>query len=236
MGRILLLETSTARCSAALADGNKIVSHRETEVPKAHASQLCPFVDGILKEMSLTLRDIDAVAVSGGPGSYTGLRVGVSTAKGLCFGAGKPLISVGTLEVLVWQAIESRELPHGAMIVPMVDARRMEVYTQVFSAGGEPLTECGAVVLDGDSFGDLFASGNMLVFIGDGVEKYRRLLEGQAPEKAASCIFIECCPDAGAMAVPALRKLEAGQFEDSAYYEPFYLKEFVAGISRKSVL
>lgn len=236
MSKLLLLETSTSRCSAALCDGERIISHRETEEPKAHASRLSPFVESMLKETGLTLSDIDAVAVSGGPGSYTGLRVGVSTAKGLCFGGEKPLVSVGTLEVLAWQAAEAQTLPSGAIIIPMVDARRMEVYTQTFSADCKPLTECEAKVLDSDSFADLFASGCRLVFIGDGVGKYRSLLEEQAPEKAVACIFMECCPDACAMAVPALRRAAAGQFEDSAYYEPFYLKEFVAGISKKSVL
>jgi len=236
MSKILLLETSTSKCSAALSDGERIISHRETEDPRAHASRLCPFVDGILKEAGLAISDLDAVAVSGGPGSYTGLRVGVSTAKGLCFGGEKPLISVGTLDVLAWQAIEAHTLPSGAIIIPMVDARRMEVYTQTFSTAGEPLSECEAKVLDADSFSDLFASGNILVFIGDGVEKYRRFLEEHSPEKVSVCIFMEQCPDARAMAVPASRKAASGLFEDSAYYEPFYLKEFVAGVSKKSVL
>jgi len=236
MSRILLIETSTSRCSAALVDGGTVTAHRQTEEPRAHASQLCPFVDGMLKEGSMTLQDLDAVAVSGGPGSYTGLRVGVSTAKGFCFGGDKPLISVGTLDILAWQAIGTRELPHGAIIIPMVDARRMEVYTQLFSSVGEPLSECESKVLDVCSFDDLSASGNLLVFVGDGVGKYRRLLEEQAPRKVEDSIFMECCPDACAMAVPASRRFDAGQFESSAYYEPFYLKEFVTGISRKSVL
>lgn len=236
MNRILLLETSTAKCSAALAEGMTIISHRETDVPKAHASRLSPFVDEMLKETSLSMNDIDAVAVSGGPGSYTGLRVGVSTAKGLCFGAGKPLISIGTLEILAWQAVGLSDVLPDAVIVPMVDARRMEVYTQTFSASCEPLSECGAKVLDGESFNDLFACGKKIVFIGDGVEKYRLFLETHFPRKTASAAFIQCCPDASAMISPALRKFTSGEFEDSAYYEPFYLKEFVAGISRKSVL
>ncbi|MBQ0006546.1 MAG: tRNA (adenosine(37)-N6)-threonylcarbamoyltransferase complex dimerization subunit type 1 TsaB [Alistipes sp.] len=236
MNRILLLETSTVRCSVALAEGMTIVSHRETDVPKAHASKLSPFVDEMLKETSLSMKDIDAVAVSGGPGSYTGLRVGVSTAKGLCFGAGKPLISVGTLEILAWQAAGMLESPIDAIIVPMVDARRMEVYTQTFSASCEALSECEAKVLDEDSFSKLFACGKKIVFVGDGVEKYHLFLKSHSPEKTASCIFLHCCPDASAMLSPSLRKFASGDFEDSAYYEPFYLKEFVAGISRKSVL
>jgi len=236
MANILLLETSTSRCSAALAVNGKVVAHRETEEPKAHAAMLCPFVKEIMQEAALPFGNIDAVAVSGGPGSYTGLRVGVSTAKGLCFGAEKPLVSVDTLEVLAWQAIEGGFAPDGAVIVPMIDARRMEVYTKSFSSRGEALSECEAVILDENSFAGRFDRGETLVFIGDGAGKYKFFLESVSSPYLEKSVFIECCPDASGMVRPAFRKFVAGDFESSAYYEPFYLKEFVAGISRKSVL
>jgi len=132
MAKILLIETSTALCSAALAEDGKILAQRENP-DREHASRLAPMVQEILDENGLECKDCDAVAVSKGPGSYTGLRVGVSTAKGLCFGAKLPLIAIGSLDVLVWQAIDEKLLPEGCKaIIPMIDARRMEVYTAVF--------------------------------------------------------------------------------------------------------
>ena len=128
MPDILLIETATSLCSAALIQGEEITASRETGEPRAHASKTAVFVDEILKEKGLRAADLDAVCVSSGPGSYTGLRVGSSTAKGLCFGAGIPLLSVCTLDILVWQAIEGGLLPQGCKyIIPMIDARRMEV-------------------------------------------------------------------------------------------------------------
>lgn len=137
MERIILIETSTALCSVALAEGGVVTAYRESSAPKAHASLTAVFIQELLSERELTLADCDAVCVSMGPGSYTGLRVGVSTAKGLCFGSGKPLLAVGTLDTLVAQATdvipsEGEESPGYRFIIPMVDARRMEVYTAVF--------------------------------------------------------------------------------------------------------
>lgn len=234
---ILSLETSTAKCSAALSSEAGVLAFRETSEPKAHASSLAPFVKELMDEVSVSFAELDAVAVSGGPGSYTGLRVGVSTAKGICFGCGKPLVSVGTLEILAYQALESVPMTPQTLIVPMVDARRMEVYTQEFSSGCEPLTECRASILDGDSYLKEASEYGHIVFIGDGVRKYHDFLTQTAPAGVLNgASFIECCPDARAMQLPALRKFLAGQFEDPAYYEPFYLKEFVAGVSRKGIL
>lgn len=134
MERIILIETSTALCSTALTENGAIVSYRESSAPKAHASLTAVFIQEMLAEKGLTIADCDAVCVSMGPGSYTGLRVGVSTAKGLCFGSGKPLIAVGTLDTLAAQASSVIPDPIEGLkyIIPMVDARRMEVYTAVF--------------------------------------------------------------------------------------------------------
>ncbi len=234
---ILLLETSTVRCSAALSADGEIIGYRETSEPRAHAASLAPFVKELLEEAGVDFGMLDAVAVSGGPGSYTGLRVGVSTAKGICFGSSRPLISVGTLELLAYQALASGAVTSGSLIVPMVDARRMEVYTCQYSSECEPLSDCEAKILDADSFVQESSLYRNMVFIGDGVEKYRQfLVDTDLSGRLAGCTFLETCPDAKAMAIPALKKLEAGIFEDSAYYEPFYLKEFVAGVSKKSVL
>ena len=141
MERILFIETSTALCSTALSEDGKIVSRRENAERK-HASLTAPFIKEMLDEQGLAVRDCNAVCGSMGPGSYTGLRVGVSTAKGLCFGAGLPLLAVGSLDTLVWQAIGEKLLPEGCKyIVPMIDARSMEVYTPVITPDGKHVSE-----------------------------------------------------------------------------------------------
>lgn len=229
MDRIILIETSTALCSTALAEDGKIISYRESTAPKAHASLTAVFIKEMLDEHGLTITDCDAVCVSMGPGSYTGLRVGVSTAKGLCFGSGKPLLAVGTLDTLVWQAISEGQLPCGCKyIVPMVDARRMEVYTAVFSTEGKQLTETEPHIVTGESFADKLAEGPVL-FIGDGAEKCRAVLTHP------NAHFAQCCPKASAMLIPATEEYRAQNFRDVAYFEPFYLKEFVATVSRKKM-
>lgn len=229
MERIILIETSTALCSAAIAENGKITAYRESSTPKAHASQTAVFVQDILAERGVSAKDCDAFCVSMGPGSYTGLRVGVSTAKGLCFGTGKPLLAVGTLDVLVWQAISENMLPEGCRyIVPMIDARRMEVYTAVFSAEGRRLTEVAPLIVTEDSFSKELSEGRVL-FIGDGAEKCSGILSGH------DATFRQCCPKASAMLVPALEEYKNERFKDTAYFEPFYLKEFTATVSRKKL-
>ncbi len=227
MPRLLLIETSTSLCSTALAEDGRIVCSRRSTEPRAHASLTAVFVKEMLEESGWTVRELDAVAVSAGPGSYTGLRVGSSTAKGLCFGGQVPLIAVSTLDILARQAIEAG-LPEGCKaILPMVDARRMEVYTAVYSPEGARLTDISPVILDENSFADLFASGPVAV-IGDAAEKF-------APLRATAdgSVFMQCCPEASAMLVPAMRKYEKKEFEDTAYFEPFYLKQFIATTPKK---
>ncbi len=243
MARIILIETSTALCSVALAEDGRIVAYKESETPRAQASLTAPFVKDLLDERGLGVRDCDAVCVSKGPGSYTGLRVGVSTAKGLCFGAGIPLIAVGTLDTLVYQAADSSLLSDDCrFIVPMVDARRMEVYTAVFTPDGRQLTETRPQVIEslsqiigtpslsdsheGISFADLLAEGQVL-FIGDGAGKCREVLAHP------NAHFAQCCPKASAMLHPAFAAWDARRFEDTAYFEPFYLKDFIATVPRK---
>ena len=274
MARIILIETSTALCSVALAEDGRIVAYKESETPRAQASLTAPFVKDLLDERGIGVRDCDAVCVSKGPGSYTGLRVGVSTAKGLCFGAGIPLIAVGTLDTLVYQAADSsllsvapKDLPSGTSvspsasgtsapfasgfryIVPMVDARRMEVYTAVFTPDGRQLTETRPQVIESLSqvigtrqpsspadpaagtpiaVADLLAEGPVL-FIGDGAGKCREVLAN--PNAYVS----QCCPKASAMLRPAFAAWDAHRFEDTAYFEPFYLKDFIATVPRKKL-
>ncbi len=233
MERLILIETSTALCSAALAENGEIVSYRESSAPKAHASLTAVFISDILAERGLTLADCDAVCVSMGPGSYTGLRVGVSTAKGLCFGSGKPLLAVGTLDTLVAQTRNVipdliRDLPEMKYIIPMVDARRMEVYAAVFTPEGQQLTETAPVIVDETSFATYLEEGPVL-FIGDGAGKCADVI------RHPNARFIQCHPKASAMLAPAVKAYKEKRFEDVAYFEPFYLKEFVATVSRKKL-
>ena len=229
MSRIILIETSTALCSTALAEDGKIVSYKESETPRAQASLTAPFVKEMLDSRGIGVKDCDAVCVSMGPGSYTGLRVGVSTAKGLCFGAGIPLLAVGTLDTLVWQAAEEGLLPEGCVaVVPMIDARRMEVYSAIFTPDGRQLTETRPQIVDGGSFKEQLEEGPVL-FIGDGALKCKDVISHP------NAHFVQCCPKASAMLKPACRDYEEKRFKDIAYFEPFYLKQFVATVSSKKL-
>ena len=147
---ILLIETATEACSVALSRGTEIIAEKVITEPKRHAALLAPFIKEVTAKTGLSISDCSAVAVSEGPGSYTGLRVGVSTAKGLCFGAGIPLLSVGTLQILAMQGIGKAET-----IIPMIDARRMEVYSAVFNGEGKPQSEATPVILDENSFSEI---------------------------------------------------------------------------------
>ena len=231
MNNILLIETSTALCSVALAQDGVVTAYRESSAPKAHASLTAVFIQEMLQERGLTLADCEAVCVSKGPGSYTGLRVGVSTAKGLCFGSGKPLLAVGTLDTLVAQAasvipseVDGITFSH---IIPMIDARRMEVYTAVFENGVQ-ITETSPAIIDENSFAEYLEQGPCL-FIGDGAGKCADVI------KHPNAHFSQCCPKASAMLEPAMEAYKEKRFEDVAYFEPFYLKEFVATVSKKKL-
>ena len=325
MERIILIETSTALCSVALAEDGAVVGYRESSAPKAHASLTAVFIQEMLGERGLTMADCDAVCVSMGPGSYTGLRVGVSTAKGLCFGSGKPLLAVGTLDTLVAQAAAAcypaaatcnpdapashpaapachpdaaachpdapacypdaaachpdapachPERSEGSFpcppsgnyryIIPMIDARRMEVYTAVFEAAGTPdahpilpgashvlpskvevidevaeadakespryrqITETAPAIIDETSFSEYLEQGPCL-FIGDGAGKCADVI------RHPNATFCQCWPKASSMLEPAVAAFRAGNFQDVAYFEPFYLKEFVATVSKKKL-
>ncbi len=222
MERLILIETSTALCSVALAENGTITAYRESSAPKAHASLTAVFIQEMLQERGISLADCDAVCVSMGPGSYTGLRVGVSTAKGLCFGSGKPLLAVGTLDTLVAQASGDYRY-----IIPMVDARRMEVYTAVFE-NGQQIAETAPAIIDENSFAEYLEQGTCL-FIGDGAGKCADVI------KHPNAQFCQCHPKASSMLSPALTAYRTGNFKDVAYFEPFYLKEFVATVSKKKM-
>ena len=219
---ILHIETGTAVCSAALSLGDALLAIKENDEGRTHAQLLAVFIDALLREQHCTTNDLAAVTVSEGPGSYTGLRVGVSTAKGICYGSQKPLIAVNSLQSLAFLAIEKQLLPApDALIVPMIDARRMEVYTAIFDANGEQRAPTTAKIIDEYSFAEILSQHHLL-FVGDGAGKCRAVLSHPhahfAPLHASAAGMIKHA--AGAFA--------RQQFADAAYFEPFYLKDFVA--------
>lgn len=227
---LLLIETSTEVCSVALSRGEKILSHRVVNEPKSHARIIALLVEEVIKEGGISIDDCDAVVVSEGPGSYTGLRVGVSFAKGICYGAGKPLIAVSSLELLARLAISDGEgMSEDAVIVPMIDARRMEVYAAKYDVFCNPLSNTEAVILDEKSFSDELSKG-VVIFTGYGAEKFKDIINHPNAQ------FRLIGADARGMVISALKKYNSREFADVAYFEPFYLKDFVAGVTKKRLL
>lgn len=230
MARILLIETATSLCSCALARDGQIVEYMESPEPRSQAALTAVFISEMLGKAEIQPKDCDAVCVSKGPGSYTGLRVGVSSAKGLCFGADLKLLSAGTLDILAWQAIDEHLLPEGcAHIIPMIDARRMEVYTATFTPEGRMTSQIEAKIIDASSFSKELSDGPVL-FIGDGAQKCASLFESNP-----NAHFVNCCPKASSMLHPAMTAWNEKRFEDVAYFEPFYLKQFIATESNKKL-
>ncbi len=217
MAMILNLETATTNCSVSIANKGEIISLREDNSPNySHSEQLHIFIEEALKGASLTFKDISAIAVSKGPGSYTGLRIGVSAAKGLCFSLDLPLISVSTLESLAKQGYEKTY----DFIIPLLDARRMEVYSAVFDAEGNNIRETRAEIINKDSFLEYAQKGSVLL-IGDGAEKCRELLDHP------NFSYRSALPTAKEMGVLSYKKFKANDFENVAYFEPYYLKDFM---------
>jgi tRNA threonylcarbamoyladenosine biosynthesis protein TsaB len=218
MALVLNIETATTNCSVSLSnDGETLVLKEDNSAGYSHAETLHVFIDELFKSTNIKPSAIDAVAVSKGPGSYTGLRIGVSSAKGLCFALNKPLIAIDTLESLAHQ-VQAKD----GFIVPMLDARRMEVYSAIYNFKLELFREIKAEVLTEESFKALLET-NKVYFIGSGVEKTKSLI--QHP----NAIFIdEKLPSANEMAFLSELKYKKSDTEDVAYFEPYYLKDFVA--------
>jgi tRNA threonylcarbamoyladenosine biosynthesis protein TsaB len=215
---ILNIETATTNCSVSLSkEGKTIVLKEDYDKKYSHAERLHVYIDTILNEANIAFKDLDAIAVSKGPGSYTGLRIGVSAAKGLCFGLDIPLISVSTLEALAHQVNQEN-----GVIVSMLDARRMEVYSSVFDTGYNQIRETQAQILDETSFGD-YLKQDKVYFIGNGVEKTKEIINHP------NAVFVENkLPSANEMSRLAYNKYKISDIEDVAYFEPYYLKDFVA--------
>ena len=245
--KTLLIETATQICSVVLAETpsplrgtppcqggeSRVVARRDSDIPNAHSTRLSVFIDEVLKEGGLTPRDLDAVGVSAGPGSYTGLRIGVSTAKGFCYALGIPLVSVPTL--LSMAALYYRQHPdYQGLVCPMIDARRMECYTMIVDANLNILRDTHADILDKSADSQLSTLNSQLdrgevMFIGDGAAKTRDVLGSHPNARYDEAFRLS----AEGMVDLATQRLAAGQTEDVAYFEPFYLKDFVA---KKSVV
>ena len=224
---ILLIETATQICSVVLASEGKVVAHRESDTPNAHSTCLSVFIDEVLKESQLTPRELGAVCVSAGPGSYTGLRIGTSTAKGFCYALGIPLLSVPTL--LSMAALYYRQHPdYRGLVCPMIDARRMECYTMIVNGEMEILRNSSADVIEVGCFDEWLDRGEV-VFIGDGAEKTKEILGKHSNARYDNGFHLS----AKGMLELAETRLREGKMEDVAYFEPFYLKDFVA---KKSVV
>ncbi|WP_196889741.1 tRNA (adenosine(37)-N6)-threonylcarbamoyltransferase complex dimerization subunit type 1 TsaB [Aureivirga sp. CE67] len=225
MGLILNIETATKNCSVSISkDGEILVMKELNNGNYSHAEMLHPFIKEIISEADLTFSDLDAVAVSKGPGSYTGLRIGVSAAKGFAYSLDIPLISVPTLEVLA----NSISIDEGS-IVPMLDARRMEVYSAIFNSKKEQTRAIKAEIIDENSFSEVLEK-EKVHFVGDAVEKCEEVI------KHENAIFYESkFPSAKEMGKLAETKFKNEEFEDVAYFEPFYLKDFVVTPSKKKI-
>lgn len=225
MAILLNLETATTNCSVSISKDDQIIALKENNAENySHSEQLHIFIKEALQEASLSFSDIEAVSISKGPGSYTGLRIGVSAAKGLCFSLDVPLISIPTLESMARQV----ELQAGEIVIPVLDARRMEVYSCVYDADYQEIRETRAEIIDEGSFAE-YASASKVYLIGSGAEKCRGALEHPNFQFEETIV-----PSAREMAPLAFKKFQAKHFEDVAYFEPYYLKDFVIQSKKKA--
>lgn len=226
MSVILQIETATTSCSVALAIDGKVVAFKQINERNIHAEVITLFIDELVALANLTYDNLDAIAVSSGPGSYTGLRIGVSTAKGLCFALDKPLIAIETLEAMAYGIIHSDDftVDEGVLLCPMIDARRMEVYCALFDAHGQKVRSTSADIIDEQSFAEEL-NKHKVIFFGDGADKCEAALGTNLnaqflPRFVNSATFLS---------QKAAEKFDKKEFEDVAYFEPYYLKDFIAG-------
>lgn len=227
---LLNIETSAQVCSVCLSKDGEVIEIRENREGKSHASTLTPYIEDIFKSSEYTINNIDAVAISKGPGSYTGLRIGVSTAKGICFALNKPLIAINTLKVLCSGVTRAQKPDRNALFVPLIDARRMEVYSAIFDSNLNEIREIKAEIIDENSFNE-FLHKHKLYFFGDGAEKCKALVKHQ------NAVFIDGILPSSSVLVPlAEEAFKENRFENVAYFEPFYLKDFVATIPKNKFL
>jgi tRNA threonylcarbamoyladenosine biosynthesis protein TsaB len=234
---ILNIETSSDVCSVAIARDGILLKEKESSEGLNHSELLSVFVSDVLRDAGMSINSIDAVSVSKGPGSYTGLRIGVSLAKGLCYALGKPLIAVGTTDSLANHAIENQnhyisdiKIEGDLLFCPMIDARRMEVYTALYNRKGEKLEPVSAKIINNSSFKEYLESHNIL-FFGNGSLKCQPLITHpnalfRGPLKTSARYMLKLAEE----------KFKFNEFEDVAYFEPFYLKDFIATVPVNKVI
>lgn len=236
MAIILNIETSTEVCSVTIAENGKTLFQKESNEGLRHSELLTVFIQDLFQENNFEISKLDAVAVSKGPGSYTGLRIGVSVAKGLCYGLNIPLVGVGSIELMgIYAAANSNEFyskekEEELLFCPMIDARRMEVYTALFAENGEQILPVTAEIIDENSFAD-FLKDKKILFFGNGAKKCKEKITHKnalfAGPSETSARFMQNLSEI---------KYNKNEFEDVAYFEPFYLKDFVATIPKNKVL
>ncbi|WP_373497385.1 tRNA (adenosine(37)-N6)-threonylcarbamoyltransferase complex dimerization subunit type 1 TsaB [Aquiflexum sp.] len=227
MALILSIESATSVCSVALHQNGNFLGLMELNQENVHAKKLLLLIESLFKNLGINTKDLDAVAVSSGPGSYTGLRIGVSVAKGLVYAHDIPLIGVDTLLALAHQIIPVSS--DGDVIIPLIDARRMEVYTSIVSYRGEIIESPHPLILNDNPFLEYLNNGKVY-FIGDGVEKLKEILDHQ------NAVFPNVLNSSKSMGTLAFEKFQKNEFEDLAYFEPNYLKEFRVIASKKNPL
>lgn len=234
MAAILVIETSTEVCSVALTIDGKLADIIESNEGQNHARLVTVFAEDLLKRNNIGPEELVAVAVSKGPGSYTGLRIGVSTAKGICFARHIPLIAIGTLEAMTRHVMQNRAMYHikenqPTLFCPMIDARRMEVYSMLYNDDGSVKNPIAALIVDETFLSDELAQ-QQIVFFGNGAEKCSQVL------KSPNALFIPHLKASASYLCSLVWQLyNKNQFEDVAYFEPFYLKDFVATVSKKNI-
>ena len=226
MSVILQIETATTSCSVALAIDGNVLAFKQVNERNIHAEVITLFIDELINTAALTYNDLDAIAVSCGPGSYTGLRIGVSTAKGLCFALNKPLIAIETLEAMAYGIIGEKNISvdKDVLLCPMIDARRMEVYCALFNTDGLKVRATAADIIDEHSFNKLL-SNHKILFFGDGADKCEAVLGANSNAQFLTG-FVN---SATFLTLKAAEKFDKKEFEDVAYFEPYYLKDFIAG-------
>ena len=231
---IICLETATNLCSVALCDSAGVISLRESNESKSHASVLTVFIEEILRDRGIKVTDLDAVAVSKGPGSYTGLRIGVSVAKGISYGASIPLIAIETTLSMFWGIAGSNYFNEAtaadALFCPMLDARRMEVYFAIYDSTGNKIKDISAEIIDEDTFANIPES-QKIIFFGDGALKCKEVINRKNALFASDYMI-----SASYMHKPVYRALINRSYEDVAYFEPLYLKDFITSKPRKNIL
>lgn len=225
MTRILCIESATPVCSVAIIEEGRVIGLMESGLTNDHAANLTVFTAKLLHQTGLKISDLDAVAVSKGPGSYTGLRIGVSVAKGYCYAAGRPLIAINTLEIMA-DGMAGRQ-QGDYLLCPMIDARRMEVYCAMYTNEMVRLKETEAVVLDENSFSEELDRYKVL-FFGSGALK----MAGFIQDRPNAVIVTDYQISASDMAQAAVKSYNEGLFENVAYFEPYYLKDFIAAAPR----